>query len=147
MTSPRLAALLFAAAVASATLPALAQSLSPRDAALRVMGAGINAPGSAAYCRSKGWLQDVDLEPVAGWNRKHDALMRKAVKVLEATGGMSQSDRQVLDRVALQMVKAQIEDGDPRANCRALIDGIRADALDMGRVPELKEAIEILNRQ
>lgn len=147
MTSPRLVALFSAAVIAGTALPACAQTLSPRDAALRVMGAGINAPGSAAYCRSKGWLQDVDLEPVAGWNRKHDALMRKAVKVIEATGGMSQSDRQVLDKVALQMVKAQIEDGDPKANCRALIDGIRADALDMSQVPELQEAIAILNRQ
>ncbi len=125
---------------------AFGQELKPRDAALRVMGASINVPGSAAYCRSKGWLQDVDLEPVVGWNKKHEATMRKAIKVVEATGGMSASDREALDKVAFRVVKAEIEDGDPKENCRALISGLRANALDLAAIPELKEALAVLER-
>lgn len=125
---------------------AAAQELKPRDAALRVMGASINIPGSAAYCRSKGWLQDAELEPVVGWNKKHEGTMRKAIKVIEATGGMSASDREALDKIALRVVKAQIEDGDPKENCRALISGLRANALDLAAVPELKDALAVLER-
>jgi hypothetical protein len=125
---------------------ALGQELKPRDAALRVMGASVSVPGSVAYCRSKGWLRDVDLEPVVGWNKKHEGTMRKAIKVIEATGGMSASDREALDKVAFRVVKAQIEDGDPKENCRALISGLRANALDLAVVPELKDALAILDR-
>lgn len=125
---------------------ATAEELKPRDAALRLMGAFMHVPGGAAYCRSKGWLQDGDLEPVAAWNKKHDATMRKVISVIEATGGMSAKDRETLDKVAFRLVKQEIEDGEPKENCRALINAVRSDGFDLRAVPELKDAIAVLDK-
>ncbi|PZR93474.1 MAG: hypothetical protein DI537_10150 [Stutzerimonas stutzeri] len=139
-------AVVVTAVAACLAQPAVAEDLTPRDAAFRIMGASLNVPGSAAYCRSKGWLQDADLEPAVAWNKKHEAAMQKVIKVIEATGGVSKADRQALDRLAFKVIREQIEDGDPMENCRNFVDALRSGGLDLEAVPQFREALAALDR-
>lgn len=136
---------LFAAAASWAfASPVSAESLSPRDAALRVMGAAIYVPYAVAYCTKKHDLPEADHVHAANWNKKHDAIMRKAIAVVEKTGGMKAEERAYLDKVASSYVIKEIDDGNPKANCRALVDGLKTNRFDLGQMPHLKDALSVL---
>lgn len=138
--------LLLAAAAGTSCVAstASAETLTPRDAALRVMGAAIYVPYAIAYCTKKHGLAETEHVYAANWNKKHDAIMRKAIAVVEKTGGMKAEERAYLDKVASSYVIKEINDGDPKANCRSLVEGLKSSSFDLAQMPHLKDAISIL---
>lgn len=136
---------LFAAAASMALAsPLSAETLSPRDAALRVMGAAVYVPYAVAYCTKKHGLPESEHVHAANWNKKHDAIMRKTIAVVEQTGGMKAEERAYLDKVASSYVIKEIDDGDPKANCQSLIVGLKSNSFDLAQMPHLKESLSIL---
>lgn len=126
---------------------AQSSSLTQREAAMRVMGSSIFVVGTTAYCAKNYGLPKAELEYVAAWNTKHDAILRKAVAVVENTGGMSNEERSLLDKTALRLIKEYFAGENAKALCAQLIEGVKSGAADLSQMPGSKEALPVLMAQ
>jgi hypothetical protein len=139
----RILPFIFIAATAL-TANAQAAELSRRDAALRIMGFLVFVPGAAAYCIKKHGFPEGAFTLVGQWNKKHEPVMRKALSIIEETGGMSKEVRAALDKFAYRMVVSQIDADDAKGNCSALSEALKTDVVDISKSPDLSDALAIV---
>lgn len=116
---------------------------SIRDDAMLLMGAATWVPGVAAYCHKYVEANPGILDAANAWNRRHDSDLRKVVATIKAVGGLSQEEKEQIDRLAMQALKSEIESQDDKNGyCSqieaALIQGI----LDLDRRDDTAPALE-----
>jgi hypothetical protein len=120
-------------------LSAIAQAddtASIRDDVFFLMGASVQPPGTAAYCNKYVEPNERLIDAAAAWNKRNDAAMRRIIQVLQSTGGMSDADKQALNRFATKLVKQSVESApDPVQYCQGF-----ADLLDRGEMDLDKRA-------
>jgi hypothetical protein len=105
---------------------------SLREDAMFLMGAGLFVPGSALYCNERVQPNERLVAAAADWNKRHDAVLRKVVQVVEWSGGMSAEDRGKLDRMAMRMLQQSFdEQPDKVAYCNRILADLEAGAMDL----------------
>lgn len=88
--------------------------------------------GAAAICL-KEHGENVELrEAVIAYNNRSRATMEKLVASVKAAGGMSRSEKDLLDRQAYQAARRLVEqDGDPVYTCKGLATRINSGEFDL----------------
>lgn len=134
-----LAPAFIATAAPAQTLESAKKAL--RMDALRLMGAGLKVPSIAAYCE-KNVESNLDLmEAAKEWNKRHDELLKKAIRVIEWSGGMSAGERGLYDRFAYRLLKSEFEDQSSKAvHCRETLAAIKSGDMELEKNPVTAEA-------
>lgn len=114
-----------------------------RQDALTIMGASLVVPGVAAYCEKFVSANPDRIAAAATWNRRHDADMRLAIRVIGETGGMTKAARERFDRTAFRTVKQMVE-MDGNAICADLEKVVSAGVLDLGKREDTAPALRRL---
>ena len=126
---------------------ASAQSqLSLRDAALRVMGGSLVAPGVAAYCEKYVEANPSLLDAAQQWNRRNASIMKRTVEALKLSGGISNEEKDILGRSAFKWTKKLVENNNDRKEfCRNAVTNINNGSLDIDKMEGLTEAYKLVS--
>jgi hypothetical protein len=137
MKAARVARWLWVAAWLGVAVPAAQaddDKESLRNDALLLMGACVMPAGIAAYCNKYVEQNDRLIAAAVAWNKRNDAAMKRTLRVFNWAGGMSDADRQALDRAAFEAVKESVESEPDRAGyCRNVAEILETGQMDLDK--------------
>ncbi|MEO6306864.1 MAG: hypothetical protein ABIO96_12595 [Nitrospiraceae bacterium] len=87
----------------------------------QIMGNSLAAPGVAAYCQKQVEANRSLLDAAQQWNRRNALIMKIALEALKPSGGISNDEKDLLDRSAFKWTKELVENKNDRKEfCRKL---------------------------
>lgn len=134
------------AATLTTAVTALAQSVSVdkqsiRNDALLLMGAGLSVPGFAAYCNKYVENNPALLKAAAEWNQRNWHIMEKTIQAIKWSGGLTNAEREYLDKLAFRLLKQEMEaEQDKASYCRAIASETDRRSLDLDKRTDTSSA-------
>jgi hypothetical protein len=105
---------------------------SVRNDAMLLMGAGAWVPGIAAYCNKYVAPNRELLEAAAAWNKRHESELEQTIRAIKWAGGMSEEEKDLIDRMAFYLLKKEVEAQTDKAGyCQQMAQAFEQGVFDL----------------
>lgn len=123
------------------------QPIRDRAAAYKILTAATGAPRLVAFCIKKGHLEVEDAQVVKVWSEQQESFVKKALHIIDKTGGLSEFQIDKLDRDGYVYIKDLMRNSDnPEVTCREFMLSIKAGDMDIQNQKDLQNALITLDK-
>lgn len=121
---------------------------SRKDDAIALMGFGLFVSGVAAYCTKYVGDSPTLVAAAVDWNDRHDVYMKKIIHVIESEGGMTEEQKDTIDKFTSLRIRMEIKrSGDGPRYCNEIAGIVRSGLMDLDKHEKTKSALSRLMSQ
>lgn len=114
-----------------------------REAATALFKRTLSLVGASAYCLKNAGANQGLTEATVEWNKRHKAILERIVALLQATGDLSNAEKDEIDKGGYKEVQAAMS---PRSACGEHQRSLEKGHLDLAVAPDTRDLYAVVQR-